>query len=77
MSITLEEAKRLKYGDMVHMTNGEKNADDTPCRWRVNGKPKTWKRSLDRVQVPIKHGLYAYGYITEIDLDLVSLGDGI
>lgn len=76
MSITLEQAKGLKYGDMVHITN-DKNADGTPQRWRVNGKPKTWKRSPDRVKVPVKHGLYTYGYITEDNLRIVNLGDGL
>ena len=70
--ITLEQAKNLKYGQILHhVTN--KNADGTPQRWRVNGKPKIWKRSPKQVQVPIKHGLYSYGYITENDLDLISL----
>ena len=36
-----------------------------PIRWRVNGKCKTWKRNPERFKLPIKHGLYSYGYITE------------
>ena len=74
MSITLEQAKSLEYRQGLHHVVN-KNADGTPQRWRVNGKPKTWKRSPNRVQVPIKHGLYSYDYITEDSLDLVSLGD--
>ena len=76
MSITLEQAKSLRYSDMVHHLIN-KNADGTPQRWRVNGKPKIWKRSPDRVQVPVKHGLYNYDYITEDILDDISLGDGL
>lgn len=71
--ITLEQAKNLRYGDVLYHTRN-KNADGTPQRWRVNGKPKTWKRRPDRVRVPVKWGLKTYDYVTERDLDLVSLG---
>jgi hypothetical protein len=72
MAITIEQAKALQYGQILHHTTN-KNADGTPQRWRVNGKVKTWKRSPERVQVPVKHGLYSFGYITESDLDLVDI----
>ena len=70
--ITLQQAKDLKHGDILHHTVN-KNADGTPQRWRVNGMVKRWKRNPDRIQVPLKHGLYRYDYLTESDLDLVSL----
>ena len=38
--------------------------DCKPVRWRANGKCKTWKRNPERFQLPIKHGLYNYAYIT-------------
>lgn len=70
--ITLEQAKELQFGTILyHVTN--RNADGTPQRWRVNGKVKTWKRSPERVQVPLKYGLKGYDYLTERDLDLVCL----
>ena len=72
--ITLEQAKSLTYRTtLYHSIN--RNADGSPQRWRVNGKPKVWKRSPERVQVPIKHGLYAYGYVTEHDLDIICLSE--
>jgi len=72
--ITLDEAKTLKVGTILyHIYNV--NADFTAQRWRVTGKPKTWKRSPERVQVPVKHGLYDYGYLTEKSLTCVSLVD--
>ena len=74
MSITLNQAKSLKYGDILHH-EVNKNADGSPQRWRVNGKVKRWKRSPDRIQVPLKYGLYGYDYLTENDLDLVSMAD--
>lgn len=70
--MTLEEAKQLQIGEIVHHTIN-KNADGTPERWKVNGQVKTWKRDPSRVKVPVKHGLYSYGYITENCLDLVEV----
>ena len=32
---------------------------------RRNGKTQTWKRDADRFRIPIKHGLYSYGEITQ------------
>ena len=71
-TITLEQAKQLKTGQIVYHTIN-KNADQTPQRWKVNGKVKTWKRNPEKVQIPVKHGLYSYDYITENDLHLISL----
>ena len=72
MTITLEQAKNLKYGDTLHHTKN-RNADGTPQRWKVNGKPKTWKTRPNMVKVPVKHGLHDYDYLTEDDLYLVNL----
>ena len=70
--ITIEQAKSLKPGDILHhVTN--KNADGTPQRWKVNGQVKTWKRDTNRVQIPVKFGLYGFDYVTEDSLHLVSL----
>lgn len=72
MSITLSQAKALRPGQILyHKTN--RNADGSPQRWKVNGKPKTWKRDLGRVEVPLKFGLYGYDKLTENELHLVSL----
>jgi hypothetical protein len=32
--------------------------------WRRNGKTKTWKTRPTHFSVPVKYGLYGYGYIT-------------
>lgn len=63
--ITLEEAKHLTTGDIIYGAAGKK--------FKVNGNVKIWKRSPERVQVPLKHGLYTYGYLTEDNLHLFSL----
>lgn len=70
--MTLYEAKQLKIGQVLHHTIN-RNADGTPQRWRVNGAVKVWKRNPNRVRVPIKHGLYAYDYLTEDDLNLLEV----
>ena len=72
MTITLEQAKNLKPGDMLHHTT-KTNADGTPMRWKVNGMPKTWKTKPYRVKVPVKHGLRDYDYLEEDSLDCVNL----
>lgn len=55
--ITLDDAKKLKYGDVL--------IDDNGKRWKVNGRVKTWKRDPKRIRIPLKHGLYTYDYIDE------------
>jgi hypothetical protein len=70
--ITIEQAKNLSYGCILHHVSN-KNADGTPQRWKVNGEVKTWKRDPNRVKIPVKHGLYSFGYVTENELHLVSL----
>jgi len=66
--LSLAEAKKLTYGTVLLVEAAGKGE-----RWKVNGMPKTWKRSPERVRVPIKHGLYAYGYLTEDNLFLFTL----
>jgi hypothetical protein len=72
--ITLEVAKQLEYGDKIYSIHN-KNADGSCQRWKVNGKVKTWKRSPNKVKIPVKFGLYTFDYITENELHLVSLFD--
>ena len=62
--ITLDQAKSLSHGDILHHVT-YRNADGTPHRWRVNGAVKRWKRTPDRIEVPIKRGLYQFDYLTE------------
>jgi len=71
MSITLKEAKELFVGQtLYHTTN--KNSDGTRQRWRVSGKPKTWKTRPNEVRVPVMYGLYRHDYITHNNLHLVD-----
>jgi hypothetical protein len=72
MSLTSEQAKQLTIGQVLYHAF-DKNADGTPAKWRVNGKVKTWVRNSNKVRIPIKHGLYAHGYLTETNLGFLSL----
>ena len=44
-----------------------------PINWRANGKCKTWKTRPDEFKLPIKHGLYQYGYITQDNAHLFNV----
>jgi hypothetical protein len=81
--MTVSEAKKLQYGDIlhyrtcIHMVGPRGGIKETSIKYRVNGKVKIWKRPAifccvdpDRVQVPIKHGLYDYAYLDNFNLDL-------
>lgn len=61
MSITLEQAKELKYRETL--------IDGYGKRWYVNGKITTWKTDPTRIRVPLKHGLYSYDALTTEDFD--------
>lgn len=63
MPITFEQAKNLRRGEVLLVRFANKTE-----RWRVNGKVKLWKRDPNRIEVPIKHGLYDYGLITNNNL---------
>lgn len=71
--ITLEQAKALQYGQTLY-SSLHRNADGSPRRWRVNGKVRTWKLDPNRVEVPVRHGLYSYDTIrNNSTLNLVCL----
>jgi hypothetical protein len=59
--ITLEEAKKLQYGEIL--------LDDRGKRWKVSGMVKTWKRDSARIRVPLKHGLYSHDALITGDFD--------
>ena len=71
--MTLSQAKALKPGCMVHHVS-KKNADGSPMRARVTSV-KTWKRSPDRIEVRVKHGLYDYATFSESELGQIEPGE--
>lgn len=62
--VTIQQAKKLKHGQTLHHKT-MRNADGTPMRARVTGKVQTWKTRPQEVKVPLKHGMYDTGYLTE------------
>lgn len=66
--MTLEQAKNLKYGDVIYYRFGKRIT-----RYKVNGKPKTWKREPNRIEIPLKFGLYTYDRADESHLHLLYL----
>ncbi len=87
--ITKEEILKLTWRDTVHLTqkysldglrllpdNTKEPFKLVSSTWRVNGKCKTWKRSPERFRLPIKHGLYTFGEITEENAHLFTLTKG-
>jgi hypothetical protein len=56
--MTVDEAKQLRYREALINT-------ETKKRWYVNGAVKVWITRPEQVRVPIKHGLWTYGYLTE------------
>lgn len=72
--VTLEKAKSLKAGDMIHHVS-KTNADGTPMRAKVTSI-KTWKREPGCVEVRVKHGMYDYAKFSEQNLNEIEVGDG-
>ena len=54
--MTVEEAKNLVSGSHPEFLDVNNQLRD--CK--VNGKVRTWKKDPNRVEVPIKYGLYEY-----------------
>lgn len=57
-------AVTLKHGQILHHVT-KTNRDNTPLRVRVTGKVQTWKTRPGAFKIPVKHGLYESGYITQ------------
>lgn len=66
-SITLEEAKNLKYGDHIKVLDRHGAVADA----KVNGQVKRWKREPDRISIPCKYGLYEYFTLTNSDYEQI------
>lgn len=65
--ISIEEARDLMPGQIIYHRRN-KNKDGTAQRWKVNGAVKTWVRNPNRIKVPLKFGMYDYGYLTELNI---------
>ena len=64
--VTRQNVERLGHGQVLYHIR-DRNRDGSPARWRVNGRVKLWKTRPDEFQVPIKHGMYDFDYITQLN----------
>ena len=63
--LTREEILTLSYGDhpTVILNNGRLG------RVKINGKVRTWKRDAERIEVPVKYGMYECATLTGAELE--------
>jgi len=61
--MTKQDAMTLRHFHAVDPKRS--NADGTPMRVRANGACKIWKTRPEDFRLPVKHGLYSYGYIDQ------------
>jgi len=73
--VTKADCVNARYREEFHHVT-RKNADGTPMRVRVSGACKTWKTRPGDFQLPVKHGLYDSGYITQDNAHEWVKGDG-
>lgn len=66
--MTRDQLLALPHGTVVHHKT-LRNSDGSALRARVNGKPRLWKRQPDYFEMPMKHGLKHFFYITPHNID--------
>lgn len=71
MPITKQQAtteRWFHYSPRCELRAGHTGlAKDRPTieRWKANGACQTWKTRPDEFRLPLKHGMYAYGELTD------------
>ena len=66
--MTRDQAITLRIGATLHHKE-LRNADGTPLRARINGRPKLWATRPEEFRLPMKYGMKNCFYITERDAD--------
>ena len=54
-----------------HIWFAAMQGDARECK--INGKVRTWKRDKNRVEVPVKYGLYEYGTFYPHDINRILI----
>ena len=62
--MTDSEARALGYGDHIWFLSLSGDAR----RIKINGAVRTWKRTPERLEIPVKYGMYEYARFTERDV---------
>ena len=63
----ITKTQALTVHTVYHAT--KRNADGSPVRARANGSCKVWKTRPAEFRLPIKNGLYNYGYLDNDNAD--------
>lgn len=66
--MTREEALSLCFGQTIYHIY-LRNADKTPVRARITGRPKTYIRNPSRWYVPAKYGLKTHFRLSEENIE--------
>lgn len=71
--LTLEQAKLLKAGDIIHPLDGNgrpipNRSNPEPMRFKVTSV-KTWKRKPDQIKIKAQRGLYERVVLMQYHLD--------
>ena len=61
MALTMVDAMTAEWFHENHGPTGK------IVRWHRNGKTMVWKTRPGEYRIPVKHGLYEYGYIYHTD----------
>ena len=72
--ITVKQAKKLKFGNIIY-EKGQYNADGTARRYKVNGKVQLWKTRPNDFKIPVKRGLYGFGYVVPSNAEWFMLSE--
>ena len=64
---SVDRLEEIVKGQTEFYSRNYFNKDGTPQRWRVNGKLRRWIRDRSRMYLPVKHGLYAYDALTNLE----------
>jgi len=62
--ITKEIAVQLKHGTIL-LHKSERQGGGAPYRVRVTGQVQTWVKRPADFRIPVKHGMYVYGEVTQ------------
>ncbi len=70
--ITIGQVKRLRFKQPIY-AKGEYGSDGRAVRWVVNGVPQLWKTRPNDFSIPVKHGMYDFGHITQLNAHRFTL----
>ena len=64
--VTKEDS--LKFDRFCHVSKTQgRGKNIKPLTVRRNGQTKTWKTRPNEFSIPVKYGLYEFGYITHLN----------